>query len=147
MSPEVTVVPLDSWYSYTFDHFDPKPGSTLFDKYCKWPMHYDHVWEFMTGLNDSRIDIVEKQTPAGEKPDVITFSHFLPRKELPLPGVYEMAKASVHSPRLAPACAGLPSSKGAPDLTRLGATSLNLAWLDSTRPDSTRLDFIWLDSA
>ena len=95
MSPEVTVVPLDSWYSYTFDHFDPKPGSTLFDKYCKWPMHYDHVWEFMTGLNDSRIDIVEKQTPAGEKPDVITFSHFLPRKELPLPGVYEMAKASV----------------------------------------------------
>ena len=28
------------------------------------------------------------------KPDVITFSHFLPRKELPLPGVYEMAKAS-----------------------------------------------------
>ena len=26
--------------------------------------------------------------------DVITFSHFLPRKELPLPGVHEMAKAS-----------------------------------------------------
>ena len=25
---------------------------------------------------------------------VITFSHFLPRKELPLPGVHEMAKAS-----------------------------------------------------
>lgn len=28
------------------------------------------------------------------KPDVITFSHFLPRKELPLPDVHEMAKAS-----------------------------------------------------
>ena len=26
--------------------------------------------------------------------DVIAFSHFLPRKELPLPGVHEMAKAS-----------------------------------------------------
>ena len=25
---------------------------------------------------------------------MITFSHFLPRKELPLPGVHEMAKAS-----------------------------------------------------
>ena len=30
-----TVIPLDAWYSYTFDHFDPRPGSTLFDKFCK----------------------------------------------------------------------------------------------------------------
>jgi hypothetical protein len=43
LSPHVTVVPLDAWYSCTFDHFDPRPGSTLFDKFCKWPMHYDNV--------------------------------------------------------------------------------------------------------
>ena len=98
LSPNCTVLPLDSWYSYTFDHHDPRPGSTLFDKYCKWPMHYDHAWEFMCGLNDSRIAIVEQHTatPASpsKPPDVITFSHFLPRKELPLPGLHDMAKAS-----------------------------------------------------
>lgn len=43
LSPNCTVVPLDAWYSYTFDHWDPRPGSTLFDKFCKWPMHYDNV--------------------------------------------------------------------------------------------------------
>jgi len=94
LSPHCTVVPLDSWYSCTFDHHDPRPGSTLFDKFCKWPMHYDAVWEFMTGINEPRMQIVEKHTPAQQTPDVITFSHFLPRKELPLPGVHEMAKAS-----------------------------------------------------
>ena len=98
LSPKCTVVPLDAWYSCTFDHFDPRPGQTLFDKFCKWPMHYDAVWEFMTGLNEPRLQIVEKENNGkgnGKNGvDVITFSHFLPRKELPLPGVHEMAKAS-----------------------------------------------------
>ena len=100
LSPKCTVLPLDSWYSYTFDHHDPRPGSTKFDSFCKWPMHYDATWEFMTGLNESRLAILNRHTPLAEfsadksKPDVISFSHFLPRKELPLPGVHEMAKAS-----------------------------------------------------
>ena len=98
LSPRCTVVPLDSWYSFTFDHHDPRPGSTLFDKFCKWPMHYDHTWDFMCGLNEPRLAILQEAGAAGgngaDKPDVITFSHFLPRKELPLPGVHEMAKAS-----------------------------------------------------
>ena len=38
VSPKCIVLPLDAWYSCTFDHFDPRPGSTLFDKFCKWPM-------------------------------------------------------------------------------------------------------------
>ena len=92
LSPSVVVCPLDGWYACTFDHHDPRPGSTLFDKFCKWPMPYDDVWQFMTGLNEARLQIVEQHT-AG-RCDVITFSHFLPRKELPLPGVHEMAKAS-----------------------------------------------------
>ena len=58
-------------------------------------MHYDSVWEFMSGLNEARLQIAEKHAaPALGSLDVITFSHFLPRKELPLPGVHEMAKAS-----------------------------------------------------
>ena len=97
LSSSVTVVPLDSWYSYSFDHHDPNPGRTAFDKFCKWPMHADNVWEFMTGLNEARLQIVEQQSPRvarGQQGDVITFSHFLPRIELPLPPLFEMAKAS-----------------------------------------------------
>uniref|UniRef100_A0A7S4BN38 Calcineurin-like phosphoesterase domain-containing protein n=1 Tax=Chrysotila carterae TaxID=13221 RepID=A0A7S4BN38_CHRCT len=92
ISTSTVVLPLDSWYSYTFDHHDPKPGLTLFDKFCKWPMGYDDAWKFMTGLNESRLEMVKTQSPSTT--DVISFSHFLPRKELPLPGVHEMAKAS-----------------------------------------------------
>ena len=43
VSTHVTIVPLDAWYSYTFDHYDPRPGTSLFDKFCKWPMHHDSV--------------------------------------------------------------------------------------------------------
>ena len=102
VSDAVTVLPLDGWYHFSFDHHDPKPGSTLFDKFCKWPMAYDDVSAFMVGLNEARLQIVEKHgvrpgtaargDAGGHK--LISFSHFLPRKELPLPGVYEMAKAS-----------------------------------------------------
>ena len=50
----------------------------------------------MTSLNEAKMEIVKSHgVPLGGKDaDVITFSHFLPRKELPLPGVHEMAKAS-----------------------------------------------------
>ena len=98
VSHRVTVVPLDSWYSWTFDHYDPRPGSALFDSWCQWPMGYDHAWDFMTGLNDARLGLVEERSPKAAgvvaAPDVITFSHFLPRQELPLPGIHEMAKGS-----------------------------------------------------
>jgi hypothetical protein len=99
VSPRCTVVPLDSWYSYAFDHFDPKPGGTLFDSYCKWPVHVDSAWELMTGLNEPRMRICEEHTPkmsalGKPEPDVITFSHFLPRKELPLPGLHDIAKGA-----------------------------------------------------
>ena len=42
----------------------------------------DSVWEFMTGLNESRIQIAQKHAPPSGLGDVITFSHFLPRKEV-----------------------------------------------------------------
>ena len=98
VSRSVTVVPLDSWYSYTFDRHDPRPGTALFDSWCKWPMGYDAAWDFMTGLNEARLKLVEEHSPRAAgvvaAPDVITFSHFLPRQELPLPGIMDMAKAS-----------------------------------------------------
>ena len=96
LSPRMVVLPLDAWYSCTFDHHDPKPGSTLFDKFCKWPLPYDDVWRFMCKLNVAKLAMIDTHGgPLGApSADVVTFSHFLPRKELPLPGVYEMAKAS-----------------------------------------------------
>jgi len=73
LSPAAAVLPLESWYSYEFDHFDPKPGSVKFDKHCAWPMGYDHVWQFMLALNEPKLAI-----PLSG--DVITCSHFLPRQ-------------------------------------------------------------------
>ena len=50
----------------------------------------------MTRLNHAKLEIIKTHATrhGGSAADVITFSHFLPRKELPLPGVHEMAKAS-----------------------------------------------------
>ena len=50
----------------------------------------------MTRLNHAKLEIIKTHATShgGSAADVITFSHFLPRKELPLPGVHEMAKAS-----------------------------------------------------
>ena len=50
----------------------------------------------MTRLNKAKMEIIRTHGAAlgAGAADVITFSHFLPRKELPLPGVHEMAKAS-----------------------------------------------------
>jgi hypothetical protein len=81
------VLPLDSWYNHEFDHHDPTPGSTRFDKYCIWPMGDLDAWKFMTKMNEGRLAIPLRG-------DVITFSHFLPRKELPLPRMLDMAKGS-----------------------------------------------------
>lgn len=45
LNPSLTVVPLDAWYHYSFDHYDPRPGTVKFDKWCKWPVDYDAVAE------------------------------------------------------------------------------------------------------
>ena len=85
LSPQAAVLPLDSWYSHLFDFHDPKPGSVRFDKYCSWPMGYTEAWRFMLSLNESRMTIPLQG-------DIISFSHFLPRQELPIPQMHEMAK-------------------------------------------------------
>lgn len=96
----VFVVPLNSWYHYTFDTYHPKPGGLLYDKFCKWPVNVDDVAEYMLALNGWRLNAVEKRIEEvrkeGLEPVVISFSHFLPRVELPYPhgcDTTEMAKA------------------------------------------------------
>ena len=101
------VVPLFSWYNHTFDEKDPNPGALRFDSFCKWPpnMSYLQVWKYFLQLNKTRVEYDYKGSYSkrlggpihpskSEDPFVFSFSHFLPRAELPYPwGVSEMAKA------------------------------------------------------
>lgn len=72
------VVPLISWYNADFDENDPFPDPNNHpDKACKWPMDADvQAWKYMLKLNEPFL----KMPLVGEK---LTFSHFLPRRELP----------------------------------------------------------------
>lgn len=72
------VMPLLSWYTAEFDEADPFPDPNQHpDRACKWPIDADmQVWKYMMKLNEPFL----KMPLFGEK---ITFSHFLPRRELP----------------------------------------------------------------
>merc|ERR1711920_1018554 len=74
----VFVVPLFSWYNADFDEEDPWASTFYdFDKFAKWPMDKDnYVWRYMLYLNRRFLELPYPGT-------VITFSHFLPRRELP----------------------------------------------------------------
>eukprot|EP00441_Pelagodinium_beii_P032545 CAMPEP_0197644736 /NCGR_PEP_ID=MMETSP1338-20131121/17613_1 /TAXON_ID=43686 ORGANISM="Pelagodinium beii, Strain RCC1491" /NCGR_SAMPLE_ID=MMETSP1338 /ASSEMBLY_ACC=CAM_ASM_000754 /LENGTH=1422 /DNA_ID=CAMNT_0043218181 /DNA_START=45 /DNA_END=4313 /DNA_ORIENTATION=+ len=89
ISRGVYVVPLFSWYNAEFDVADPYPDPQLeHDRYAKWPMDAQHqVWRFMLAMNRAAL----------EKPyhgTVITFSHFVPRSELPVSKEYALQKAA-----------------------------------------------------
>ena len=72
-----------------FDEGDPNPGGLRYDKFCRWPMDDMGVWEYMLRMNQQRV----RKYKRGPDDKVFTFSHFLPRAELPAPwGVTEMAK-------------------------------------------------------
>jgi len=73
----VYVVPLLSWYNAEFDQEDPWPADGRFDPHCKWPVDPDdQVWRYMLKMNEVNLALPYHG-------DIITFSHFLPRRELP----------------------------------------------------------------
>eukprot|EP00445_Apocalathium_hangoei_P019407 CAMPEP_0203894456 /NCGR_PEP_ID=MMETSP0359-20131031/37415_1 /ASSEMBLY_ACC=CAM_ASM_000338 /TAXON_ID=268821 /ORGANISM="Scrippsiella Hangoei, Strain SHTV-5" /LENGTH=1742 /DNA_ID=CAMNT_0050816759 /DNA_START=62 /DNA_END=5288 /DNA_ORIENTATION=- len=77
VSDGLFVVPLFSWYTAEFDEHDPHPGKYVFDTLCKWThMDEEKVWKFFLQLNQQFLDL----PLYGE---VVTFSHFLPRRSLP----------------------------------------------------------------
>lgn len=73
------VVPLMSWYNAEFDAKDPLPnGKVNADDRAKWPMDPDmQLWKYMLRLNEEHLKWPMMGT-------VISFSHFLPRQDLPL---------------------------------------------------------------
>jgi len=72
------IVPLFSWYDETLDDdlvADPEDLEVWADfRFCRWPSQSGPVVDYMLGLNSDRIR--DYDAP------VISFSHFLPRREL-----------------------------------------------------------------
>jgi predicted phosphodiesterase len=95
------IVPLFSWYDSEYDVEREADVSSLegwVDFYfCKWPLRIGSVADYFLGLNRSRIRSYDG--------DVITFSHFLPRREL-LPTIEKLSFK------------GLPLVAGTPALDR-----------------------------
>lgn len=75
---EIWIVPLFSWYEPAYDIDGDADASSLegwSDFYfCKWPIDVQSAADYFLRLNDSRIRKYDGP--------VITFSHFLPRREL-----------------------------------------------------------------
>lgn len=78
------VVPLLSWYDPAFDSDDDRHLKELegwADFYfCKWPAGIGEVWRHFLDMNEAHIRPLDGP--------VITFSHFLPRRELLPPREY-----------------------------------------------------------
>lgn len=74
---DLSVIPLLSWYDYSFGEPTAELISMWMDYYaCRWPGHYSmpDVAEYFHKLNTPALDIVNRT--------VISFSHFLPRIDL-----------------------------------------------------------------
>jgi len=70
-----------------YDEIDPRPGRMRFDTFCKWPTDEDQIWRYFLRLNEHLIDRPFPGT-------VLTFSHFLPVRNLPYSTfVQELVKA------------------------------------------------------
>jgi len=83
------VVPLLSWYNAAYDEKDPFPNPNLrFEAGCRWPIDADEqLWKYMLKLNEHHIGPFVPQEPNNKRwldGEVITFSHFLPRRGLPI---------------------------------------------------------------
>lgn len=73
----VSIVPLYSWYDFSFSSPTDKLLSSWMDFYaCKWPEHWDlqHVTDFFLAKNIPRLNT--------KNDFVISFSHFLPSSKL-----------------------------------------------------------------
>ena len=100
-------MPLHSWYDAAFDEHDPRPGAVRFDKHCRWPVDDEAVSQLFAQLCRRRVrDANYLPAPGGarergrggaaaRRPNIITLSHFLPRRELPYPAhIHEFAKCT-----------------------------------------------------
>lgn len=78
---DVFVVPLLSWFHNDFveDDRDLAGREVNFEPYCKWPIDRDEIWRYMLKMNEPNLKQPYHST-------VLTFSHCLPRVDLPYVG-------------------------------------------------------------
>lgn len=85
----VYVVPLLTWYDAAFDSRNSTGRAVYrFDKFCKWPVDHNHVASVFLRWSHN----VLSQCPF-DHGTIITFSHFLPRRELPFSHIEGLAQA------------------------------------------------------
>ncbi len=78
----VVIIPLFSWYDYSFGKASPEILKTWADFVaCKWPENYDqiNITNYFIDMNQPIISDFREKT---EKTVVISYSHFLPRIDL-----------------------------------------------------------------
>jgi len=75
---DLFVVPLFSWYTAEFNEADPFPDTDqVANASCRWPLDPEaQMWKYMLRLNEAHLSHLYHGT-------IITFSHFLPRRDLP----------------------------------------------------------------
>lgn len=81
-SSSVVIVPLFSWYDYSFGQASPEILKTWADFVaCKWPNNYNEIsiTKYFIDMNQPTISDIRERA---EKPFVISYSHFLPRLDL-----------------------------------------------------------------
>lgn len=86
VSPELSIVPIFSWYDYSFG----KPSFTIQKawvdfKACQWTMEEDALTKYFLALNEPHLN----QTSEA----ILSFSHFVPRMDLIPPRVPRIVKA------------------------------------------------------
>jgi len=86
VSPKLSIVPIFSWYDYSFG----KPSLTIKRawvdfKACKWSMEEEALTNYFLALNEPYL------TSTSES--IISFSHFLPRKDLIPTNIPKVVKA------------------------------------------------------
>jgi len=90
VSEELFIVPLLSWYNAEFDWTDPRPDPELnVDSMCRWPIDSnEQVWKYMMKMNEQYAQ--EELQEYSEHKTIMTFSHFLPRRDLPFHHMTDM---------------------------------------------------------
>ncbi|CAA6808310.1 MAG: Metallophosphoesterase [uncultured Aureispira sp.] len=86
VSPELSIVPIFSWYDYSFG----KPSLTIQRawadfKACKWPMEVDALTDYFLALNEPHLHQTSES--------IISFSHFVPNMDLIPSRVPKIVKA------------------------------------------------------
>jgi len=75
LSPELSIVPIFSWYDYSFGQPSPTIQRAWVDfKACQWTMEMDALTDYFLALNEPHLN---QKSEA-----ILSFSHFVPRMDL-----------------------------------------------------------------